>query len=98
MTFLEGVKSYWPLLAALTTGTVAWGQQQEKISTLERTVVRMQLQDEKIQAVKEQGISNQVEIRHLQSEVRDLRNEVKEQTRYLRALVEASPKARKAVE
>lgn len=95
---LETLKNYWPLIAALAVGTAAWGQQQEKIGGLEKTVIRMQAQDEKIQAVKEQGVTNQVEIRHLQREVTDLRSEVREQTRYLRALVEANPKARQAVQ
>jgi len=95
---LETLKNYWPLVAAFAVGTAAWGQQQEKIGNLETTVVRMQVQDEKIQAVKEQGVTNQVEIRHLQREVTDLRSEVREQTRYLRALVEASPKAKQAVQ
>ena len=95
---LEYIKTFWPVLLALVVGTAAWGQQQEKIGTLEKTVVRMQVQDEKIQAVKEQGVTNQVEIRHLQREVTDLRGEVREQTRYLRALVEASPKAKQAVQ
>ena len=95
---LEYIKTFWPVLLALVVGTAAWGQQQEKIGNLETTVVRMQAQDEKIQAVKEQGVTNQVEIRHLQREVTDLRGEVREQTRYLRALVEASPKAKQAVQ
>lgn len=95
---LEHIKTFWPVLLALVVGTAAWGQQQEKITALEKTVVRMQAQDEKIQIVKEQGVTNQVEIRHLQREVTDLRGEVREQTRYLRALVEASPKAKQAVQ
>jgi hypothetical protein len=91
----EVIKNYWPLLAALAAGTAAWGQQQEKINTLEKTVVRLHAQDEKIQAVKEQGLVNEVQIRQVQSDVRNLQLEVREQNKYLRALVEANPKAQR---
>ena len=94
---LETVKNYWPLLAALAVGTAAWGQQQEKIGTLEKTVARLHAQDEKIQAIKEQSIVNEVQIRQVQTDIKELQLEVREQNRYLRALVDASPKARQAV-
>lgn len=87
MTTSDWIKVHWPVVVALIAGGTAWGQQQQKITGLEQTIAQQQQQGQKIEVVKEQVIRNEEQLKVIQVQLA-------EQQRYLRALVDANPRAR----
>ena len=87
----EFLKTHWPVITALVVCGTAWGQTQQKVATLEATVVKINQQDEKIVAVKEQAIRNEEQLKAVRAQL-DTQNQL------LRALVEANPAAKRNLE
>jgi uncharacterized protein HemX len=87
MTTSEWIKTHWPVVIALVAGGTAWGQQQQKIDGLTQAIAQQQQQGQKIEQVKEQAIRNEEQLKAIQVQLAD-------QQRYLRALVDANPRAR----
>lgn len=83
----DWIKTHWPVIVALCMGGVAWGQQQAEVKELRGTVVELKAQDAKITIIKEQNIRHEVLLQQMQQQLAN-------QDKYLRALVEANPKAK----
>lgn len=85
------LKNHWPVITALVVCGTAWGQQQQKVTAIETTVARINVQDDKIVAVKEQAIRNEEQLKAMRAQL-DVQNQL------LRALVEANPAAKRTLE
>lgn len=83
----DWIKTHWPVIVALAMGGVAWGQQQAEVKELRGTVAELKSQDAKISIIKEQNIRHEVILQQMQTQL-------DRQDKYLRALVEATPKAK----
>lgn len=88
---MEFIKTHWPVITALVVCGAAWGQQQQKVTAIEATVARINQQDDKIVAVKEQAIRNE-------EQLKAVRSQLETQSQLLRALVEANPAAKRNLE
>ncbi len=88
---MDFLKNHWPILTALVVCGTAWGQTQQKVAAVEAAVVRINQQDDKIVAVKEQAIRNEEQLKAMRAQL-DVQNQL------LRALVEANPAAKRTLE
>lgn len=53
---MEWLKAHWVILAALVAVSTAWGQQQQKITTIEQALILQKSSADKIEELKMQSV------------------------------------------